>query len=496
MRAEVNTKAEKYGNGNVWLSIIKFSLPIMMLYFVGSAYQFIDSLMVAKMIKYEGTKFTGLTATVVLVPISIFAYSLIVFGSIGFGAKYSQSLGKGDKMAIKKNISAGYFFQTMCLILLILFVVIFTIPIFCLMLKGTQENIDKIGTGDNDNIIDDGISYMFIFLFVFISMSVREIITSQLRAEGHITSVSLIPLISIPVNLTLNYVLMAKDLGNMGLKGAAVASVLAEIIIYPFLIPLIWKYKKNNETHFEWNPYKFGIEKERIKSMMAVASVPFIVQGSVGLTSLITTLAFGAITNNIPADKIDGDWITWLGVASRPSYLILSSSLGLGAASISYIGYNHGAGNTQRTITAAKAVYLWSFVVMLIMFIFVASLTKQFMGIFDLDMGTSSQEGHMKTALIFWTLGTVFSQTINRFSEYTTAINRPKSGIKIMITSLWGIYMSSFIFMVIIYITTEMPYYYILYFYFIYSLLSVIICAPMIWWSTKKHKEEMLIKEN
>lgn len=126
---------------------------------------------------------------------------------------------------------------------------------------------------------------------------------------------------------------------NMGLKGAAVATVISQIVL--LILGVLFLKRHSSLNKLEFFNYNFNYIKDTIK-----ISVPAII-GHAGST-------FGFIILNYFVESYGTDTIAAFGIINKFTSMIMEPSMGIGIALITIIGQNIGAKNYKRT---EKAFY-------------------------------------------------------------------------------------------------------------------------------------------
>ena len=150
----------------------------------------------------------------------LFFILMVLLMGIGSGANVmcAQYFGKEDKININKILSLAYLLAILlslsCLIIALFFPKIFMM----------------IFTSDN-KVIEKGIIYMRISSLSYVFFSITMISTSVLRSIKKVKIPALINMISLIINVILNYILILGKFNfiPIGIKGAAIATVIARI---------------------------------------------------------------------------------------------------------------------------------------------------------------------------------------------------------------------------------------------------------------------------
>ena len=166
----------------------------------------------------------------------LFFILMVLLMGIGSGANVmcAQYFGKEDKININKVLSLAYLLAILlslsCLIIALFFPKIFMM----------------IFTSDN-KVIEKGIIYMRISSLSYVFFSITMISTSVLRSIKKVKIPALINMISLIINVILNYILILGKFNftPIGIKGAAIATVIARICECILIIIYIRFFENN-----------------------------------------------------------------------------------------------------------------------------------------------------------------------------------------------------------------------------------------------------------
>ena len=207
----LNTKVDLL-KGNILKSLIIFAIPLFISNLFQQLYNTVDIMIVGN---YLGD--TSLAA----IGASTAVYDLLVGFALGIGNGLSivvaRSYGADDRKLLKKSVAGSIIIGAFITIIIIVISILFLMPL--LRLLNTPENI-----------IEESYSYIsMITLFVGI-MFAYNLCAGLLRAVGN----SFMPLVFLIISSLLNIGLdiLFITAFNMGVRGAAVATIIAQGIMY------------------------------------------------------------------------------------------------------------------------------------------------------------------------------------------------------------------------------------------------------------------------
>lgn len=194
--------------GNVFKSLVIFSLPFLFSNLFQQLYNTIDTYIVGNTLNEGSLAAIGACAAI---------FELLVGFAVGVGngmsvvtAKY---YGAGDKEMVRKSIASSF-----------IIAVIVTVIMMIGSIFGLYPLLRVLKTPSD--IIDEAYSYISVIaLFVGVMLS-YNLFSGILKAMGNSFMPLIFLIISTAINVVLDYIFIA--VANMGIRGAAVATVIAE----------------------------------------------------------------------------------------------------------------------------------------------------------------------------------------------------------------------------------------------------------------------------
>ena len=295
----------------------KLSVPAVLGMVAASAYQFVDSLFIGRWAGVEALSAVSLSYLIVLIINGV--GSLI---GTGGSSVLSRAIGENDTQILRS------IYPTLLLLSAVFSAIL--IPLILFMASPVMEILSK-----EHNIAVLGVRYIDI-IAVGIPFSVASsAISMAIRAEGRIVTSVTVVVAGTVFNIVLDPIFI--KVLNLGLRGAAVATILSQVI--SFVICILWLLC----TH------RLGQRKPRIKQLSTILGI-----GSSGILMNIMTLiqltfVYGMIgkygdDRNI---AVLGTCMTFLNVAFVPLW-------GISQALQPVLGINYGAGQLQRVNQAFR----------------------------------------------------------------------------------------------------------------------------------------------
>lgn len=269
----------------------------------------------------------------------------------------SRSLGGKQYEEVKRTSSVSAYIAVFITLIMTAVYFIFQTPILSIL--GTSEN----------NITPTR-EYLNIIIGCGFVMTLQVALPAFLRAEGKVKEASIGSALGIVVNMILDPIFIL--VFHQGVAGAAWATILGNVgaVIYFLFIYL------KTETSLSLRPHDFRPSKRILTEVLKIG-VPS------AASSILMSVA-SILLQNVASDY--GDYvISAYGVASKMIMMVFMLVLGYVSGYSPFAGYNYGAKNYKRMLSAFRFVLISSTcicIVFLIPFIF---LPHAFMTIFTPD---------------------------------------------------------------------------------------------------------------
>ncbi|MDG2870801.1 MATE family efflux transporter, partial [Vibrio parahaemolyticus] len=152
------------------------------------------------------------------------------------------------------------------------------------------KQVLSIFTDDLD-VINAGVSYLRIVSLSYIMTAISFSYSIALRTTGKPNVPLVVSIISLSTNTILNYILIFGKLGipPLGLKGAAIATVIARTLEFGLLLYAV--YKGNSFLNAKPSEL-FGWEKEFIKKYVKITYPVILTEGFWALGQVMYTIAY------------------------------------------------------------------------------------------------------------------------------------------------------------------------------------------------------------
>lgn len=331
-----NNKENKMGSMPITKLIFTMSLPAILSMMVQAAYNIVDSMFVSWIGK------EALTALSLAFPIQIILIACFLGVGVGINALVSRKIGEND-IEMATNIAEHGLLVSGILYLIVAIGGFLLVPSFF-----------KVFT-DNQLIIKYGISYTRIILVFSFGRIFAQAGMSTLQGTGDMVKPMRAQLIGAFSNIILDPILIFGAFGikGLGVSGAAIATVIAQVLSMIYILFVI--FKGNNLLKLNLKNFKF---KGQIVKQIIVIGVPVAIMQGLGFI-MITGL-------NFILKGFSESAVAVLGVYYKVQSFVFMPVFGLSQGTMPIIGYNYGARNKERIISALKISTLAALVYMTI----------------------------------------------------------------------------------------------------------------------------------
>jgi len=314
--------------------LLEMSVPMMISMLVQALYNIVDSIFVARLSE------KALTAVSLAFPVQQIMIALGVGLGVGVNAVLSRALGAKEYKKVDKIAGNAVFFSTMNFVIFLLIGLFLVKPFY---------NI----SATDPEIIQYGVDYLSLVCCLSFGMCGQFVFEKLLQSTGRTFATMITQSMGAVINIILDPILIFGWFGApaLGIKGAAIATVIGQIIagITAFIV----NQKINTEVHLRFKGFRpeFQIFKE-IYSI----GLPSIVMQSVGS---VMTATLNQILMSFSATAV-----AVFGVYFKLQSFIFMPIFGLNNGMVPIIGYNYGARIKERVMKVIKITILYAFIIM------------------------------------------------------------------------------------------------------------------------------------
>lgn len=343
----------KMGSMPVNKLLISMSLPMMISMLVQAMYNIVDSVFVAQISE------NALTAVSLAFPLQNLMIAFAGGTAVGVNALLSRSLGEKNQEHVNQTAMNSIF---IFLITAVIFMMGgLTLSHFFFSVQTTDLEIVNAGTQYATIVLGCSIGLFFQFLFErLLQATGRTLFTMVTQGLGAIINIILDPI----------FIFGMFNLPKMGVAGAALATVVGQIIAC--LLAIVFNLKFNHDIHFHFKGFKPNLHI--IKQVYSVG-VPSIIMQSIG-----SIMTFGMnsilITFSTTATAV-------FGVYFKLQSFVFMPVFGLNNGMIPIIAYNLGAKQRERMFSTIRLAMIYATVLMLIGLVVFESMPQSLLSLFN-----------------------------------------------------------------------------------------------------------------
>ena len=342
----INKYEERLGTERMLPLIFKMALPAVAAQFVNLLYSIVDRVYIGHIPGIGTDALAGVGVTTSLI-ILISSFSAIVGG--GGAPLAAIALGQGDRVRAGKILGNGF-------VLLILFT----------LLTSFMEPI-LLFTGASANTLEYAVDYLSIYLLGTIFVEISTGLNSFINAQGRPAIAMFSVLIGALLNIILDPIFIFGF--NMGVKGAALATVLSQACSAAWVLTFL--FSKRASLPLE-KPY-MKLDRKIILSILALGVSPFIMASTESLVGFVLNSSL----------KEFGDiYISALTILQSAMQFASVPLTGFAQGFVPIISYNYGHGDKQRVKECFRIVLITMFsfnlLLMLFMILFPSTVASAF----------------------------------------------------------------------------------------------------------------------
>ncbi len=340
-------------NESVGRLMLKLSLPATIGMLVQSLYNFVDTIFVGQAVGP-----LGIAGVTISFPVQIFVMAFAMLIGIGGASIISRSLGADENE--KANHTAGNVIAVVLFfgVLMAVAGIVFLEPLIKLL-------------GASETILPYASDYLSVILIGTIFFSFAMALNNVVRAEGNAKVAMYTMLISAILNIVLDPIFIITF--NMGVRGAAIATVIAQSTTSIYLLFYFLKGK----SILKIEPRYLKPDKVILKEAFAIGSSAFARQ--------IAGSILGILLNNMLV-RYGGDIsVAVFGVINRLFMVFLMPMLGINQGFMPIMGFSYGARKFARAVKSVKLALFWSTLVSIFAFVVIYLFPEALLGLFSQD---------------------------------------------------------------------------------------------------------------
>ena len=314
--------------------LLGMSLPIMASMLVQALYNVVDSIFVSRISE------NALTAVSLAFPIQSIMIALGGGMGVGVNAILSKALGEKDYESVNKSAMNGIFLS------LINFVIFILVGLFVVRPFYVSQTSDA-------EIITYGVDYLTIVCCMSFGIYFQFIFERLLQSTGRTICTMITQTTGAIINLILDPIFIFGLFGMpvMGVKGAALATVIGQIVAAIFAFILNIRVNKEIQLRFRG----FRPDKEIIGKIYSVG-LPSIIMQSIG-SAMVYGLNKILIAFSSTATAV-------FGVYFKLQSFIFMPVFGLNNGMVPILAFNYGARKRERMVDTIKYSVIYALIIM------------------------------------------------------------------------------------------------------------------------------------
>lgn len=390
-------KENDLGKDSVIKLVLRLAIPAMLAQFINVLYGIVDRIYIGNLPEIGDYALSG---TGVCAPIATLITSFAFLIGTGGAPYFSMSLGEKKSDDAKKILSNSFLMLFILSTIITIIVLIFKKPL--LMTFGASE-ISYIYAKEYLTY------YALGSIFAIMSLGLNQFIVAQGFSKVGMKTI----VIGAILNIILDPIFIFGF--NLGVKGAAIATVFSQSASFFYVI--LFLFSKKPEIKISFGNYDFSVIKKIIKLGLS----PFII---IATDSLII-IALNSILQYHGGDEGDY-WITIATIVQSFMQLITMPLLGITGGTQPILSYNYGSKDFDRVKKAQKVILTLCLIFTSIMFVLSFLISPIFVQIF-----TNNAE---IIKLSRWGIGVYMIGVIPLSFQYSfvdslTALGQPKFAI-------------------------------------------------------------------
>ncbi|EPY2273319.1 MATE family efflux transporter [Clostridium sporogenes] len=328
MKNKIST-AEMMEKESISKVLLKLSVPAIIAMLINAIYNIVDTMFVGML-----NNTSAIAAVSIVYPLFMFIGAIGVMFGAGGASYLSRLLGEKKKKEADKTLTStiiiGCIFSLIFTVISIIF-----LDEFLLMYGATETTMPYAR------------EYGYTIVLGAIFTIGTGIMSNTIRAEGNSKYSMIATCIGGVINIILDPIFMFKF--GMGIKGAAVATAISQLVSFIFLLRYYYSKKSYIKLGIKFFKPTFNMFFEILK-----IGIPIFV------TQVLASFALGFM--NLGAKPYGDAAVAAMGIVFRVMSIGFYIVFGIGQGFQPVAGYNYGAKNFTRLKEAVKLSIKWSII--------------------------------------------------------------------------------------------------------------------------------------
>ncbi|MGL4737078.1 MAG: MATE family efflux transporter [Cellulosilyticaceae bacterium] len=350
-----STTANPLGVEKIPKLLRNYAIPSIIALLVSSLYNIVDQIFIG-----QGVGYLGNAATNVAYPLTTICLSIALLIGVGSAARFSLSLGAGEKEKATQTVGTAICMMFAGGILYFILIELFLTPLLTLF-------------GATPDIMPYAKSYTQITAIGMPLLIVTNGMSSLARADGSPKFSMICMIVGAVLNTILNPIFIFTL--DMGITGAAIATIIGQFVSFLMAVSYIRHFK---HIHLEKKHLRLrGTEALKIASLGMSNSLNQLAITLVQIVMNNSLIYYG--TQSIYGSEIP---LACSGIVMKTNSLLLAVIIGISQGSQPIVSFNYGAHNYERVRATYKLASCYSLMIGTLGFIAFQFFPKQVISIF------------------------------------------------------------------------------------------------------------------
>ncbi len=338
--------------------MLSMGIPMIISMVLQAVYNIVDSAFVSNMAENGENALNALTLAF---PLQILMVAVGIGTGVGANVLVAKSLGMKDNERANRAAGNAVFLA---------FVIYIVFLIFGIAGSGAYIHSQT----KNSEIAQMGTDYLRICCILSFGMSFFAVFEKLLQSTGHSVCSTIAQISGAVTNIILDPIMIYGwfGLSPMGVKGAAYATVIGQIV--SFVVALAFHLKVN--TIISTKLKYFRPSAQIIKAIYSIGLPAIISQALISAMTYGLNLIYGSIGENM---------VTAYGLYYKIQQFLLFAAFGMRDAIMPITAFSYGMKNKQRMRDCVKYGQLYTAIIMLVGFIAIEIFAVPFSEIFGLS---------------------------------------------------------------------------------------------------------------
>lgn len=304
-------------------ALITLSIPSILTSLVNTLHNIIDTMFISQLHNNA-----MIAATTVALPIAVLSQAIGDGIGVGSGSYVGRLLGAKEERKISQTVESA---------MTLTFIV--SAVAFVLSLTILKPAISLFT--DDLEVAAHTYDYLIILMTMSFFTISKQVLANMLRASGDVNFPMYTIIGSIFLNVLMNPIFMFDFGFGLKIKGAAIATILAEAIAAALMFYRITR----KDCLIQWKFARFSLTVDSLKQIFNVGIPVFIRNG-------LSSMSYGFFARS--AGLFGTDFVAASGLARKGEYFARFVIMGMAQGYQPFASYNYGARNKQRLMSAMK----------------------------------------------------------------------------------------------------------------------------------------------